>query len=64
MRSPKYTLIIKSIAIIIILSIFPICLIGFFSAEELQWRMFASIEEFQNLTNTRKKSFLSKRIKF
>ena len=49
MRSPKYTLIIKSIAIIIILSIFPICLIGFFSAEDLQWRMFASIEEFQKL---------------
>lgn len=49
MRSPKYTLIIKSIAVIIILSIFPICLIGFFTAEGLQWRMFASIEEFQKL---------------
>lgn len=49
MRSPKYSLIIKCITIIIILSIFPICLIGFFSAEELQWRMFASIEEFQKL---------------
>jgi len=57
MKSPKYSLIIKSIAIIIILSIFSICLIGFFSTEDLQWRMFASIEEFQKLDQYAKEEF-------
>lgn len=57
MKSPKYSLIIKSIAIIIILSIFSICLIGFFSTEDLQWRMFASIEEFQKLDQYSKEEF-------
>ena len=57
MKSPKYSLIIKSIPIIIILSIFSICLIGFFSTENLQWRMFASIEEFQKLDQYAKEEF-------
>ena len=57
MKSPKYSLIIKSIPIIIVLSIFSICLIGFFSTEDLQWRMFASIEEFQKLDQYSKEEF-------
>lgn len=49
MKIKKCIFVFRIIIIILILSIFPICLIGFLNAEPLQYRMFTNIDDFDNL---------------
>ena len=49
MKNKKAILIIQIVAILLILSIGPICLIGFFSAESLRHYMFSDIQDFEKL---------------